>query len=52
MRVYVYVSVGLTARGGHGKTRRGHKVQRGHNLTNHVQLVTPLSFMHMQRICK
>jgi hypothetical protein len=30
----------------------GYKVERGHNLSNYVQLVTPLSFMHMQRIYK
>jgi len=41
---------GLTARRGYGKTRRGHKVQRGQNLSNHTQLLTTLSFMHMQRI--
>ena len=28
------VRTGLTARGGHGKTRRGQKVQRGHNLSD------------------
>jgi hypothetical protein len=45
-------SRGLTARGGHGKTRRGHKVQRGQNLCDPAQLMTPPSFMHMQRIYK
>ena len=48
--VFMHGEDGLTARGGHGKTRRGQKVQRGHNLSNHAQLPTPLSFMHMQRI--
>ena len=43
--VWVEVEYGLTA-------RRGHKVQRGQNLSDHAQLLTTLSFMHMQRIYK
>ena len=41
--------VGVAARRGHGKTRRG---QRGQNLSDHAQLLTTLSVMHMQRIYK
>ena len=43
-------SFGVAARLGHGKTQRGQKVQRGQNLSDHAQLLTPLSFMYMQRI--
>ena len=43
---------GLTARRGHEKPRQGQKVERGENLSDHAQLLTPLSFMHMQRIHK
>ena len=38
------LQIGLVARGGYGKTRGGHKVQRGHNLSDLAQLLTPLSF--------
>ena len=30
----------MVARRGHGKTRRGQKVQRGQNLSDHPQLLT------------
>ena len=43
-RLYAWGKTGLQLRGGHGKTRRGQKVQRGHNLSNHAQLLTQLSF--------
>jgi len=39
--------IGVVARRGHGKARRGQKVQRGQNISDHAQLLTTLSFMHM-----
>jgi len=50
-----YTFTGLQLGGGHGKTRRGHKVQRGHNLSDLAQLhhaSNPAELLYMQRIYK
>ena len=42
----------MVARRGYGKTQRSQKVQRGQNLSDHAQLLTTLSCIHIQCIYK